>query len=63
MQGGLAVIGMVTLVLTMLASWADRRRLRRTNLDSVGFMPWALITIVGTLATLLLFALAIKDGQ
>lgn len=60
MQGGLTVIGVASLVVTLLASWADRRRRRRANLDAVGFMPWPLITIMGTLLTLLSFALAIK---
>ena len=60
MQGGLTVIGVVSLLLTLFASWADRRRRHRADLEAVGFMPWPLITIMGTLLTLLSFALAIK---
>lgn len=60
MQGGLAIVGCVALVVTATSAVADRRRLRRRNLDDVGFMPWPLITVMGTLTSLFAFALAVK---
>lgn len=59
-QTGLAVIGGVSLAFTLLSSWADRRRRDRPDIEAVGFMPWPLLTVLGTLATLLSLALAIK---
>lgn len=62
MQGGLAIIGSVALALTAVSGLAERRRLRRNNLDAVGFMPWPLLSILGTITALFAFALAIKFG-
>ncbi len=62
MQAGLvfAGVGAGALVLTVTSVFADRRRLRRSNMDDVGFMPWTLITVIGTIATLFAFALAVR---
>ncbi len=38
----------------------ERRRHNRKNLDKAGFMPWNLISVIATLATVMLIALAIK---
>lgn len=34
--------------LALAATLADRRRLHRSNLDAVGFMPWTAIFFVAT---------------
>lgn len=60
MQAALAMVGCAALVVTVTSAVADRRRLRRRNLDDVGFMPWPLITVMGTITTLFAFALAVK---
>lgn len=60
MQGGLVIIGVASLALTAFASFADRRRMNRSNPEAVGFMPWPLISILGVTAALFAFALAIK---
>lgn len=60
MQGGLVIIGVASLALTAFASFADRRRMNRSNPEAVGFMPWPLITVLGTIATLYLFAFALR---
>lgn len=60
MQAGLAIAGCAALVMTVTSALADRRRMRRNDLDDVGFMPWPLITVLGTIMTLFAFALAVK---
>jgi hypothetical protein len=47
---------MVVLVSTL----ADRRRHNRANIDDVGFMPWTAITVFSVLATVLSAALALR---
>lgn len=59
MQAGLAMVGVGALATVVVASVAERRRLRRDNLDKVGFMPWPLLTILATLVMLFAFALAL----
>ncbi|MFN3552271.1 MAG: hypothetical protein ACK4UL_04110 [Novosphingobium meiothermophilum] len=51
----------MALALAILAGWADRRRLRRTNLDAVGFMPWTVIYLVSFLAACVLIGLAARE--
>lgn len=34
------------LSIAIAAGWAERRRLKRRKLDSVGFMPWTTISVV-----------------
>ncbi|MFN4221323.1 MULTISPECIES: hypothetical protein [Novosphingobium] len=53
--------GSLALALAILAGWADRRRLRRTNLDAVGFMPWTVIYLVSFLAACVLIGLAARE--
>ncbi len=36
----MAIGGVIAAALALLAWIGDRRRLRRTRLDQVGFMPW-----------------------
>ena len=44
-----------------LAAWiGDRRRMRRSNPDAVGFMPWTSVFFWAVLAALVLLALAGK---
>lgn len=52
LSGGLAVL---------VAAWAwfaDRRRMRRSDPDAVGFMPWTTVFFLGVLAGVLLLAAA-----
>lgn len=49
------------LILALTAVWAERRRLRRTNLDAVGFMPWTFIYLVAFLAAIVLLGLAARE--
>jgi hypothetical protein len=61
-QGGLTIIGLVALLLTGGSALAERRRKQRHNLDAVGWVPWPLVSILGTIGALFAFALAIKSG-
>jgi hypothetical protein len=51
---------MVSGVIVLVSSVADRKRNRRTNIEDVGFMPWTAITVFSVLATVIAAALAIK---
>jgi hypothetical protein len=50
----LAVVG--------LATWGDRRRATRRNLDDVGFMPWPLVIVIALILAASFAALALKAG-
>lgn len=39
-------VGLCAALLAATARWADLRRLRRSNPDAVGFMPWTGIFFV-----------------
>lgn len=56
-----AVTGAIALVLALVAVWAERRRLRRKNLDAVGFMPWTVIYLIAFLAAVVLLGLAARE--
>lgn len=46
--------------LAAIASRAERRRLARQDAEAVGWMPWALLTVLAMLAAALAAALALK---
>lgn len=54
----LAIAGLACAVLAALAWVMDRRRIRRSNLDRVGFMPWTPIFFWALLAAVLLLGLS-----
>lgn len=56
------MLGVAALALTAVSALAERRRIRRRNLDSVGWVPWPLLSILGTIGALFAFAFAIKAG-
>lgn len=56
-----ATAGVLALLLAAYAVWAERRRLRRTNLDAVGFMPWTVVYLVSFLAAIVLMGLAARE--
>jgi hypothetical protein len=49
--------GLAALALTITAWIGDHRRMRRTNLDAVGCMPWTSVFLLALLATCLLLGL------
>lgn len=56
-----AAVGLAALALALTAVWAERRRLRRTNLDAVGFMPWTVIYLISFLAAIVFMGLAARE--
>ena len=57
----LGVVGAVAAGIAAWASLADRRRVRRTNLDAVGFMPWTPIFFVALLVACVALGLAARS--
>jgi hypothetical protein len=53
-----ATIGGLAIVMAGLAWFADRRRMRRTDPDKVGFMPWTGLFFWALMAAIVLLALA-----
>ena len=56
-----AVAGAVAVGLAVVAWLGDRRRMRRSNPDDVGFMPWTGIFFVALLAACVLLGLAARE--
>jgi hypothetical protein len=54
------VSSVMSALVVLVSSLADRRRHNRVSIDDVGFMPWTAITVFSVLATVLSAALAIK---
>ncbi len=62
MQAGLIAVALSGALLTAAAHLADKRRLRRTTPDRVGFMPWPALSMIGIAMALVGTALAILAG-
>ncbi len=56
-----ASLGGVALVLATIAWAADRRRMRHSDPDKVGFMPWTGLFFWALLAACTLLGLAAKE--
>ncbi|MBV1918665.1 MAG: hypothetical protein KUG65_11495 [Sphingomonadaceae bacterium] len=54
----LALTGMSAVILAAIAWAGDRRRMGRSNLDKVGFMPWTAVFFWMLLAAITLLGLA-----
>ncbi len=57
--GGIAV---GAIVVAIIASFAERRRNNRMDVDQVGFMPWTLILVLSVLAAVFAASLALKGA-
>ena len=53
-------IGIAAALIAALAWWGDRRRIRRRNLDAVGWMPWTPVFFVALMVAVIELGLAAK---
>ena len=53
--------GLACAALAVIAWLGDRRRLRRSNPDAVGFMPWTAVFFWSVLAAVALLGLAVQS--
>ena len=53
-------IGLVAAAIAALAWWGDRRRLRRSNLDAVGWVPWTPVFFGALMVAVIALGLAAK---
>jgi hypothetical protein len=56
-----ATIGGLSVLLAVLAWFADRRRMRRADPDKVGFMPWTGLFFWSLMAAIVLLAFAARE--
>jgi len=54
------VPGSAAAAIALVAWIADRRRLRRNNLDAVGFMPWTTVFFCALFAACILLGLGAR---
>ena len=57
----LAALGAMAVALAIIAWLADRRRMRRSDPDAVGFMPWTDVFFWALLFACILLGLAAKE--
>ena len=55
---GMVVAGLAALALAGVAWLGDRRRMRRVELDAVGFMPWTSVFFWALLLAAILLGIA-----
>ena len=56
-----AAAALTCLFVAIGAGWAERRRMNRSQLDAVGFMPWTSISVLALFTALACAAFAGKD--
>lgn len=57
----LAAVAVAALGVALIALLGDRRRIRRSNPDAVGFMPWTSVFFFAVLAACVLIGLAVRQ--
>lgn len=57
----MAAVGGLAALLAVVAWIGDRRRMKRSDLDSVGFMPWTSVFFFALMAAVLLLGVVGKD--
>lgn len=57
----MAAVGSLAVLVAVVAWIGDRRRMKRRDLDSVGFMPWTSVFFFALMAAVLLLGVVGKD--
>ncbi len=57
----MAVAGGICVFLAAVAWIGDRRRMKRKDLDRVGFMPWTPVFFITLMGAVLLLGISAKD--
>lgn len=59
----LVVAGALALLVALAAWLGDRRRMRRSDPDAVGFMPWTTVFFWAVLAALVVLGAAVQQWR
>ena len=54
-------IGLAAAMIAALAWWGDRRRIRRRQLDAVGWMPWTPVFFASLMIACIALGLAARN--
>lgn len=58
-----AIGGGALLLIALVALWAERRRVKRTRIDAVGWMPWTRVFFFSLLFGISLLMMAVKGWR
>lgn len=57
-----AELGIAALVIATVALWAERRRMRRSDPDAVGYVPWGTVFVLALFGVLIAGVLILRGG-
>ncbi len=58
----LAELAAGAIAVAIIAWWGERRRMRRSNPDAVGFMPWATVFVLALFVVLIAAIFILRDA-
>lgn len=58
--GTLATLGLAAAALALIAWLGDRRRLRRRDIDAIGWVPWTPVFFLALMAACVALGLAVR---
>lgn len=57
-----AEVAGAAVVVAIIAWWAERRRMRRSDPDAVGFMPWGTVFVLALFVVLIAAIFILRDA-